>query len=166
MSANIDKLIGILEKSEAIYRQLLPVIQTEKQAALTAKPDQLTSATEKKEELLVRLQQLERNRQILINRISTESGIPVKDITLSALSKKTDDVRAAKVKRLSDSLNALVPVIKKANEENRAVIQHCLNIVQSALGFFQHWVMPTDVYGASGRMSMQHKGGKLISGAV
>ena len=166
MSANIDKLIGILEKSEAIYRQLLPVIQTEKQAALMAKPDQLTSATEKKEELLARLQQLERNRQILINRISTESDIPVKDITLSALSKKTDDVRAVKVKRLSDSLNALVPVIKKANEENRAVIQHCLNIVQGALGFFQHWVMPTDVYGATGRMSMQQKGGKLISGAV
>ena len=70
------------------------------------------------------------------------------------------------MKRLSISLNDLVPKIKQANEENRAIIQHCLSIVHGALGFFQHWVMPTDVYGASGQMSMHQKGGNLISGAI
>lgn len=166
MSATIDKLIGILEQSEAVYQQILPVIQTEKEAALLAKPDHLTSATQRKEELLARLRQLERKRQILINQISAECDIPVQNITLSALSDQTDAAQSSKVKRLNDSLNALVPAIKKANEENRAVMQHCLSIVQGALGFFHHWVMPTDVYGASGQISMNHKGGKLISGAI
>ncbi len=166
MTANIDNLLTILEKSEKVYQQMLPVIQREKQAALSAQSDQLTSASEEKEELLARLQQLERRRQVLIHQIADDRQLPVEKIKLSTLADSSDQHQAVRMRRLSVSLNELVPKIKKANEENRAIIQHCLSIVHGALGFFQHFVIPTDVYGASGQMSMQSKGGNLISGAI
>ncbi len=166
MTATIDELLAILEKSEMVYQQMLPVIQREKQAALSAKSDQLTSASEEKEELLAQLQQLERKRQVLIHQIAAECHLPAEKIKLSTLADSSDPKQALRMKRLSASLSELVPKIKKANEENRAIIQHCLSIVQGALGFFQHWVIPTDVYGASGQMSLHQKGGNLISGAI
>ena len=166
MKPSIDDLLTILEQSENLYQQMLPVIQREKQAALSAQADELTSASEEKEELLAQLQQLERKRQILIHQIADDRHLPVEQIKLSTLADSSDQNQASRMKRLSASLNELVPIIKKANEENRAIIQHCLSIVHGALGFFQHWMMPTDVYGASGQMSMHQKGGNLISGAV
>lgn len=166
MTVNIDALLSILEESEAVYQRMLPVIHREKQAALFAQADQLTSASEEKEELLAQLQQLERQRQIIIHQIAADCHLPVNEIKLSTLADQSDQHRASRMKRLSASLNELVPKIKKANEESRAIIQHCLHIVHGALGFFQHWVMPTDVYGASGQMSLHQKGGSLISGAI
>ncbi len=166
MTANIDNLLSILEKSEQVYQQMLPVIQREKQAALSAQPEQLTSASEEKEELLAQLQQLERKRQVLIHQIADDRQLPAEQIKLSTLADSSDQHQTSRMRRLSASLNELVPKIKKANEENRAIIQHCLSIVHGALGFFQHFVIPTDVYGASGQMSMHSKGGNLISGAI
>lgn len=166
MTASIDQLIGLLEKSEAVYQLMLPVIEREKQAALLAQAERLTSASEEKEELLAQLQQLERKRQILIHQMAADFELPVEEIKLSTLADSSNQKQANRIKRLSASLNELVPEIKKANEENRAIIQHCLSIVHSALGFFHHWVIPTDVYGASGQMSMHPNGGNLISGAI
>jgi flagellar biosynthesis/type III secretory pathway chaperone len=126
----------------------------------------LSRAVEEKEELLAQLRYLERKRQVLINQVAAQWNIPMKEIKLSTLAEKTNGPQSSRIRRLSASLNDLVPKIKQANEENRMLIQHCLSIVHGALGFFQHWIMPTDVYGASGQMSMHNHNGKLISGAV
>ena len=166
MTATIETLLSLLETSEGVYQKLLPASQKEKLAALSARADQLTSASEEKEVLLAQLQRLERKRQVLIHQLAAERHMPVEAIKLSTLAGESDAIQSSRAKRLMDSLNQLVPKIKSANEENRAIIQHCLAIVRGALGFFQHWVMPTDVYGASGRMSMHHSGGNLISGAI
>lgn len=166
MAANIETILTLLEISEGVYQKLLPAIQKEKQAALSGRADQLTTASEEKEELLVQLQYLERKRQVLIHQLAAERNLTAENIKLSTLTDENDTIQSSRAKRLTDSLNQLVPQIKKANEENRVIIQHCLGIVKGALGFFQHWVMPTDVYGASGQMNMHRNGGTLISGAI
>lgn len=166
MSANIEQLIAVLERSESIYQQLLPVFQKEKKAALSSDPEQLSSAVAEKEALLAQMRTLERQRQLLINKISTTWGVPVKAIRLSGLADKTQGTQAARLRRLNISLKELVQKIKRANEENRILIQHCLSIVHGAFGFLQHWMMPTDVYGSSGQVSHQHNNGNLVSGAI
>ena len=166
MPTAIEQLLGVLETSESVYQQLLPVIHAEKQAALSARPDQLVSASEEKEVLLFRLRELDRQRRTMIARIAAARSLPIENIRLSTLADSTDATQASRARRLSASFKELVPKIRKANEENRAVIRHCLDVVQGALGFFQHWVRPTDVYGASGRMNTHHCGGNLISGAI
>jgi flagellar biosynthesis/type III secretory pathway chaperone len=166
MTATIETLLTLLEISEGVYQKLLPAIQKEKQAALSAQADQLTTASEEKEELMVQLQYLERKRQVLIHQLAAERNLSVENIKLSTLTDESDANQSSRAKRLIASLNQLVPKIKTANEENRAIIQHCLGTVQGALNFFQHWVMPTDVYGASGQMNMHRNGGNLISGAI
>lgn len=166
MSETIEKLIDVLERSESVYQQLLPVFQKEKKATLGSEPEQLSSALAEKEELLAQMRILERQRLLLIHQISAAWNVPVDDLRLSGLADRTQGTQAARIRQLNISLRKLVQRIKRANEENRILIQHCLNIVHGALGFFHHWVMPTDVYGASGKMSMHNHNGKLISGAI
>jgi flagellar biosynthesis/type III secretory pathway chaperone len=166
MTATVEKLLNLLEASEGLYQDLLPAIQKEKQAALSAQVAQLTKATEEKEALLAQLRHLERKRQVLIHQVAANRKLPVEKIKLSILVEENDADHSSRARRLMTSLNELVPKIRKANEENRAIMQHCLRIVHGALGLFQHWVMPTDVYGASGQMTQHPNGGNLISGAI
>lgn len=166
MSDNIEQLIAVLEKSESIYQQLLPVFQKEKKATLSSDPEQLSSAVADKQALLAQMGVLERQRQLLINKISITWSVPVKELRLSGLADRTQGTQAARLRRLNSSLKALVQKIKRANEENRRLIQHCLGIVHGAFGFLQHWMMPTDVYGSSGQVSRQHNNGNLVSGAI
>lgn len=166
MSDTIEQLIEVMEDSEKIYEQLLPVFQKEKKAAFSSQPDSFCEIVEEKEELLAHLSRLERRRQIILNQISAQWDIPLNELRLSILADRIQGGQSSRIRRLRTSLNELIRKVKKSNEENRRLIQHCLEIVQGTLGFFQHWVMPRDVYGASGQMSMHHRNGNLISGAV
>ncbi len=166
MSNTVEPLIEVLEKSESIYQQLLPVFQQEKRATLSSEPDRFSAIVEEKEALLAQLRQLDRQRHLILHQISAVWNIPVNDLRLSTVADKLEGSQSAQIQELRLSLNELVKKIKRSNEENRLLIQHCLDIVQGTLGFFHQMVMPKDVYGASGRMSQHNGGGKLVSGAI
>lgn len=167
MTAEIAQLIEVLERSESIYQQLLPVFLKEKNAALQSDPEAFSAVVQEKEELLVRLQQIEQKRQLILNGISKTHNIAVDQLRLSILANRAiDDHQARRIMQLRASLNDLVQKTKRANEENRLLIQHCLEIVKNALGFFRSWVVPTDVYGSSGLINTHKKNGNLVSGAV
>lgn len=166
MSATIEQLIEVLEESERIYQQLLPVFQKEKEAAFSSAPEKFSAIVEEKEELLAHLRQLERKRRLIVSRISSAWNIPEDALRLSALADKMEGMQSSRILRLRSSLNALIRKVKRANEENRLLIHHCLAIVQGTLGFFQYWSMPMDIYGASGQMSMHQRNGHLVSGAA
>lgn len=166
MSANIEQLITVLEESERIYQQLLPVFDREKSAAFSSEPDTFSAVVEEKEALLAQLRRIDRKRQVILNQISAIWNIPVHELRLSVMADRLEGLQSSRIRRLQSSLEKLTKRVKRRNEENRRLIRHCLDIVQGTLGFFQHWVMPKDVYGASGHMNMHQKSGRLISGAV
>jgi flagellar biosynthesis/type III secretory pathway chaperone len=166
MSDTIEPLIEVLEMSESIYQQLLPVFQKEKWAALSSQPDRFAAIVEEKEVLLTQLQQLDRQRHLILHQISAAWNIPVNELQLSTVAEKIEGSQSARIRDLRLSLKGLVQKIKRSNEENRLLIQHCLDIVQGTLGFFHQMVMPKDVYGASGRMGLYSGNGKLVSGAA
>jgi flagellar biosynthesis/type III secretory pathway chaperone len=162
----IDQVIDLLEQSEKLYRLLLAVIQEEKKAVLGSNPKLLAEVTAEKEALLARLNQLERQRLRLVQLLSGTLNISAERLNLSILAEKSDNGHRSRIKKLAESLGGLVKRVKQANEENRALIQHCLNLTQSAFCFFQHWMMPASVYGASGRINCGQRNGKLLSGTV
>jgi flagellar biosynthesis/type III secretory pathway chaperone len=166
MSVSIEQLIKVLEESEKVYQQLLPVFDKEKKAAFSSAPDTFSAVVEEKEELLARLRQIDRKRMVILSQISSAWNIPVQELRLSTMADRVEGLQSSRIQRLRSSLRELTKKVKRCNEENRRLIQHCLDLVQGTLGFFQHWVMPKDVYGASGQMNMHQKSGSLISGAV
>jgi len=162
----IEQLIEVLEQSEEDYRQLLPIIQQEKEAALCSQVHKFTSVAIEKKILLAQLATQDRRRTALLHQISKHFNIPAPQLTISTLAVKVGEPQAARLKRLSASLGELVHKIRFISEENRQIIQHCLKLVQGALGFLHHWIGASAVYGASGRMDDNTGSGKLLSGTV
>lgn len=166
MSATIEQLIKVLEASENMYEELLPLFEREKRAALGSDPDAFSDVVAEKTELLAQLHRMDCKRQVVLGQISAAWNIPVHELRLSTMADRVEGLQSSRIRRLRSSLGGLTKRVKRCNEENRRLIQHCLDIVQSTLGFFQHRVMPKDVYGASGQMNVHQRSGSLISGAV
>jgi flagellar biosynthesis/type III secretory pathway chaperone len=166
MAIRIDEIIETLERSEALYQLLVPLMQREKGAALGANPRILAEVTADKEALLSQLNALERQRTRLVDLAAEETKIPVTGLNLSALADLAGDDQKIRITRLQGTLARLVQTVKRQNDENRALIQHCLDLTHSAIGFFQHWTIPASVYGASGHIRSGRPNGKLLSGNV
>ncbi len=166
MKAMLDQVIEILEQSEGLYQNLLPIINREKHASLCSDPHQLVAVIAEKEELLARLGQLERKRIKLIDQLADNLNVSPTQLNLPSLAARADTYTAYRILSLRDSLGGLVTKIKRANAENRVLIQHRLDLARSALGFFQYWMTPVAVYGSSGRIDDGHRSGKLLSGTI
>ncbi len=166
MMAILDQVIEVLEQSEALFQELVPIFDREKQAALYSRPRQLADVTVEKEELLARLSRLERKRIKLINLMADNLKLSPTQLSLSQLAAYADAPQASRILNLRDALSRSIRTIKRANAENRLLLQHCLDLVRGALGFFQHWMMPASVYGSSGRIDNGHRNGKLLSGTI
>jgi flagellar biosynthesis/type III secretory pathway chaperone len=166
MTDTAASLINVLEETERRYQQLLPVFQREKRITLSSEPEKLAAIIEEKETLLAQLRRLDRHRQLLLHQMASVWGIPVNDVGFTMVADHLEEPHASRIRELGLSLNALVNRVKRSNEENRRLIQHCLDIVQGTLGLFQHMVLPRQMYGASGRMRLHHHNGNLVSGAI
>ena len=112
MSDTVEPLIEVLEKSESIYQQLLPVFQQEKRATLSSEPDTFSAIVVEKEALLAQLRQLDRQRHLILHQISAVWNIPVNDLRLSTVADKLEGSQSAQIRDLRRSLKGLVQKIK------------------------------------------------------
>jgi flagellar biosynthesis/type III secretory pathway chaperone len=166
VTAILNQLLDVLEQSEELYQALLLLAQREKAAALGCNHQALEHVNADKEELLARLNRAERRRVDLLRLAADEMNMAPEQLSLSTLETRADTRQALRIGNLRSSLRSLVQRIRRANAENRQLIQHCLELSRSTLSFFQHWMMPAAVYGASGRVGSAHRNGKLLSGTV
>ena len=166
MTTILNQLIDVLEQSEGMYQELLTLADREKAAALGCNHQLLVQVNAEKEELLARLDRNDRKRADLLQRVADDLKLPPAQLCLSELESRADARQAVRIGDLRSSLRPLVQRLKRANAENHRLIQHCLNLSRSALGFFQHWMMPAAVYGSTGRVDSGYKNGKLLSGTV
>jgi flagellar biosynthesis/type III secretory pathway chaperone len=166
VTAILNQLIDVLEQSEVMYQALLALAEREKAAALGCKHQLLVQVNAEKEALLAQLDRNDRRRIDLLHRLADDMKMSPAQVCLSELESRADARQATRLGNLRSSLSTLVHRIKRANMENRRLIQHCLDLSRSAMCFFQHWMMPAAVYGSSGRVDSGHRNGKLLSGTV
>jgi flagellar biosynthesis/type III secretory pathway chaperone len=166
VTAILDQIIDVLEQSEALYQALLGIAKREKAAALGYNHRELAQVAAEKEELLARLDRMERKRIDLIHRMAVDLNLSPAHLSLAELESRADAHQLTRIVNLRSSLRPLAEAIKRINAENRQLIQHCLDLSRSAMSFFQRWMMPAAVYGSSGRVDSGHRNGKLLSGTV
>ena len=162
----IDRLTDVLARSEKSYDELLGLLTIEKDAAIHSNAGKMAEAVEQKTEALALLAALEKQRRQLVQTIAAELHVPPNQLTLSRLALSLPAERSAHFKRLSVSLGGLASKVQRANEENRILVRHCLDLVGGALGFFQHLLNPVSVYSSGGRVHTGSGSGRLLSGNI
>ena len=167
MERLIEQLVAVLKQIETLYGQMLPIIEKEKEAALVPDAQQLMALNGEKQTLIAQLARLEQERTALAQRLGAILRLPADQQNLACLAAVVDAPYDLQLSQLHDRLKKVVEKVRRSNEQCQTLIQYCLRLVQSRLGFFQHWLGQVDVYGASGNLNNgAGRGGRLLSGTV
>ncbi|MBR9982783.1 MAG: flagellar protein FlgN [Desulfatitalea sp.] len=161
----VEQLIVVLDHTHNAYSRLLEVVEQEKQAAIVADLQAIAMAGEAKQVLVAQIERHEQQRTRLLQQLAKGMGLPFGQMHLSTLADRVGGAHRAQLQQLHGDLNILLEKVHTANAECRTLIDHCLRVVQNTLGFFQHWMGATEVYGQSGNMRNEAlQGGRLLSG--
>jgi len=166
MDGSIEQLIRILQQTEGLYTQLLPVIEQEKTAATGSDVRRLTSAGAEKQNIVFQIKSLDQQLVRSMQNMAKVFHIPLRRLNLATLAEVVRPPHDRQLQELNSRLTVLLGKVQTANEECRILIRHCLRLVQNALGFFRHWMGTSDVYGASGNIRNDTDGGRFLSGSV
>ena len=165
-SDSIEQLAEVLTQSEKRYGELLVLLQREKEATVRSNAEMLAGVVEQKTEVLAVLAFLEKKRARLVQSLAGTLHIPADQLTLSGLARFLPVERSGRFKRLGVSLRSLGEKVRHANNENRMLVGHCLDLVRNTLGLFQQRMNPASVYGASGQVNRRAGSGRLLSGII
>jgi flagellar biosynthesis/type III secretory pathway chaperone len=162
----VEQLIDIMQLTENHYRDMLPLIQKEKEMVIRARLDNIQAASKEKERLLLSIRQLEHQRQAVLAKLALEMETAPEQLTLSVLSRRVNPEYKDQLMRIRRSLASILSKVGSANNDSRALIHHCIGSIRQALTFMMPKGEPMSVYHATGALSQDALGGRLLSNTV
>ena len=159
-------LLDLLEGEARHYRALLSVLEGEKKAIVASNLDELKKTGREKEELLLKVRELEEQRQIMIKSIAEFLELSPDDLTITKLAELVEEPYSARFSRLRSELLPLSRTIQDMNEGNKALIEHSAELVRSAFSFLNNLIAADAVYYRSGRMQQNDQSGRVLCGEI
>lgn len=163
MQVLIEQLIQVLRQTEQRYQQLVPIIETEKEMVRKARVEVLGDIASEKEHLLMDIKHLENKRGHLLKQIAGELSLSSDNLTLKELVRYIDPLQGRQLQQQRETLKSLLTGVRSANNENRALIHHCLGLVRQALSSVSPKPATSSVYQATGSLINGEGGGRLVS---
>lgn len=162
----INKFLGLLKQVTELYQLLLDVIDNENRAVIFANLEKLNETGKVKENLLLKLRILEEQRKHLLVKLADHFHQPVEKLTLAKLSQLVGEPHAHQLEGCRSKLLALVTEIKEANEHNRDLFAHSLNLVKASVNLIHNLVSSSPVYFRTGNIRRSDQTGKILVGEV
>jgi hypothetical protein len=159
----IEQLIQVLRQTEQRYRQLLPIIETEKEMVRKARVEALGDIASEKEHLLMDIKHLENKRGHLLKQIAGQLSLSSDKLTLKELVRHIDPLQGRQLQQMRETLKSLLSGVRSVNNENRALVHHCLGLVRQALSSVSPKPATSSVYQATGSLTNGEGGGRLVS---
>jgi flagellar biosynthesis/type III secretory pathway chaperone len=166
MNDILNKFCGLLEHEANLYRQLLAVIEKEKQAVVATNLTELNEAAKVKDNLLLKLRILDEQRHHQLRLLADDLKQPLEELNLSKLARLVEAPHATRLDRLRSALVTIITKIQQANERNRALFSHSLELVKSSMNLLNNVMTSTPVYFPTGNLRHRDQTGKILHGEV
>ncbi|MBT9438332.1 MAG: flagellar protein FlgN [Deltaproteobacteria bacterium] len=166
MDLLFNKFLCLLEEETDFYQLLLLVVQKENRAVVDLKLKELNEAAKEKENLLLKIQILEEQRQRMLERVADSIGCPLQGLTLSKLSQLIEEPYSTRLKDCRSNLLALTQSIQDVNNSNKSLIVHSLKLVGSSLSLLDNLIAPIPVYCQTGKTQVNDQSGKVLSAQI
>jgi flagellar biosynthesis/type III secretory pathway chaperone len=162
----INKFCRLLEHEADLYEELLAVIEKEKQAVVATNLAELNESAKVKDNLLLKLRILDEQRQHQLRLLADDLKQPVEELNLSKLAGLVDAPHVTRLNGLQSTLVTIIGKIQQANERNRALFSHSLELVRSSMNLLNNVMTSTPVYFPSGNLQHSDQTGKILQGEV
>ena len=161
MPSLTEDLLLTLEKQTVLYDQVLGLMDQERTALLSRKPQDVLELVRQKETILLKIRTLDESRQLICQRLAKLWAVSASQITLSLVESHSDDVLASQVADVRYRMTECLERLRQANEVNANLcyqgIETIESIMQSAFATVSTDTQSASVfpatYGRSGRLS-------------
>ena len=143
---------------------MLAVIDKEKQAVVATNLAELNDAAKIKDNILLKLRILDEQRHHQLRLLADDLKQPVEELNLSKLARLVQAPHAARLNRLQSALVTIIGKIQQANERNRALVSHSLELVKSSVNLLNNAMASNPVYFATGDLQHSDQTGKILQG--
>ena len=139
MASLIEDLISILEQENSIYQQLIPIAEEKTRVIVKNDLTSLQEITEKEQQAISRMNNLERKREAVMVNIRTVINRKNGDFTLRTLielmEKQPKEQRALSI--IHDNLKKSIQRLDDINNRNKSLIQQSLEMIEFNMNFIQ-----------------------------
>lgn len=162
----LKKLVELLEHATELYQSLFAVVEQEKDAVVGLNLQQLNQACKAKDNLLLKLRILEEQREQLMDKLASELGCSPQEISLTQLSQWVEEPYAGMLRERSTDLLLLIQTLQEANQQNKSILTHSLELIQGSYNLLNHALAASPVYYRGGDVQNNGQTGKLVCGDI
>jgi flagellar biosynthesis/type III secretory pathway chaperone len=170
MNAAIDELILILNQETDCYREMNAVLQDEAQAIPLSNRQGLDRARLRKEEVVARIQRLERRRDASVRQLAATYRMDASMLKVSDLAAYLPAPYDRKLRSCADGLRSLIEEVRLKNGANRKLLHYYMKWVNNALNLLTDLFDEHPVYPRPGirfeNSGYRSKSGRIIRGSV
>ncbi len=166
MNLLFNKFLCLLEDETGFYQSLLLIVQKENRAVVDLKLKELNEAIKEKENLLLKIQTLEKQRQSMLERVANSIGCPFQGLTLSKLSQLIKEPYSTLLNTCHSNLLLITQSIQEVNNSNKSLVMYSLKLVGSSLSLLDNLISPIPVYCRTGKAQINDKGGQVLSAQI
>lgn len=158
----LNKFFGLLQHETDLYQELLTLIEKEKQAVVATNLAELNETAKVKDNLLLKIRILDEQREHLLRKLADDLEQPVQALTLAKLSQLVEAPQANRLKRLRSTFLSIIAKIQHANDRNRTLFSHSLELVRSSVNLLNNVMTSSPVYFPSGNIQHRDQTGKIL----
>ena len=133
---NVDELTKILQTEADLADALLAVIEEKQQALVHFKPDGVAEAVERERELLKPMQELERERSAIVDKLTNEVAVVrerVERPTVGELAMHLESEAGRKIAILVARIRKTASRIQYRNQQNHVLLESSARFVKNTL---------------------------------
>jgi len=158
----IGQLLDILSQETEMYQAMSTVLNKEKDAAIQSEIIALNEAEIEKENILVALGLLERQRRNLVTDLANTLGYPDQDINLTQIVQIVAEPLAGRLRQAKSDLSDLLESVQAANQRNRQLFEHSRELLRGSFNLLSELRAPNPIYYRTGTVQNTSTSGKCV----
>ena len=151
-------MCALLLEQKAVLESLLAMSKEERQVIVDGEPDKLETIVRQELRELSKLGQIEKKRAALHKTIAAEFGLPVQDLTVTAIAQRATPEERDAIVKLQKELTDIISQHTALNMENRELIKAHIEYSETMMELM---VDPEDplnnFYGGDGKAAPDRK---------
>lgn len=162
----ITQMLDILRRETELYQAMSGVMDKERDAALQSNLIDLNQAGIEKENILVALGLLEKQRRDLLTDLADLLGYPDRELNLTRISQLVDEPFAGQLQQARLDLTAIVESVQVSNRRNKQIFEHSRELIRGSYNLLSEMVTSNQIYYRTGAIQNNSSVGKCVSDEI
>jgi flagellar biosynthesis/type III secretory pathway chaperone len=128
-----ERLIEILEKESALYRDILDLSRHKTNTIVEGRVSQLEQLTGVEQRLLLSVGGLEQQREEVVDQLARRLGIPADELNISVAVEQAEDELKEKLVALKEEIENTLKDLKEVNDLNSELIKKSLEYIDFSI---------------------------------